>query len=193
MEQGENYMTDIDKYIVAKRVIDCLANGYNPYDEKLLPDDTILNNAGIVRALFIASDALDKYLKSEKKKNKKIEFGVSYQALERFAYSDTPITISEMSRRINDLKGDIYMKNFKYTVLIEWLLKKGLIYEQEYNNGKKYKEATELGNEIGITSVWRKSLNGAEYRVTLYDVNAQHFIIDNLNTIIEEKAAQQED
>ena len=178
-------MTDYEKYSLVKNMLDKLANGQNPFNDEPLPFDTILNNIHISRALFIASEAVSKAIEAEKKGKKKPEFSISEEELSRFRYSNTPIYITEISNRINELKEDDYMKKFSYTTLTKWLVEKGLLVETVYNE-KKCKKATEAGNSLGIHSELRENFRIGKHMATTYDINAQHFIIDNLPAILEE-------
>ena len=178
-------MTDFERFNLAKKVIDKLANGQNPYNSDLLPNDSILNDVVVARALFVASEALDIAAQIEKKKIKKPDFSITSEELTGFRYSEEPIFMSEIIRRIEELKSDVYMKKLPQKVIVDWLIDKELLNEVYYN-GKCFKEATETGIELGITSEWRHSNKFGKFLATLYDLNAQTFIIDNLPAILEE-------
>ena len=60
-------MTDYERYVLTKKVIERLANGLNPYNDELLPNDSILNDVGVARALFVATEAINKAIDLEKK------------------------------------------------------------------------------------------------------------------------------
>ena len=55
-------MTEQEKLHRAKHYIDSLANGVNPLDGTLIPEQDIVNNVKISRCLFFVSDVLRKQL-----------------------------------------------------------------------------------------------------------------------------------
>ena len=184
-------MTDYERFKSAKNAIVKLANGRNPYNDEPLPNDTILNDVGVARALLVASKAIDVAISTEMKKvkkPKKQEFSISAEKLTEFRFSDTPLFMKEIIRRIEELKYDEYMKKFPEKLLLKWLIDKELIVEVVYN-GKTYKQATEKGNSIGIYSDWKTNPKFGKFLATVYDLDAQYFIIDNLPEILTDKSS----
>lgn len=55
-------MTEQEKLHRAKHYIDSLANGLNPLDGTLIPEQDVVNNVKISRCLFFVSDVLRKQL-----------------------------------------------------------------------------------------------------------------------------------
>ena len=185
-------MTEYEKYCSAKRAVDSLANGLNPFDGEPLPDDTILNNVHVARALFVASDALNFAIAISKKGMKKQEFDISAEQLQNFQYSMSPIPVTEFARRIDALNTNEFMKKFSYKAITDWLESEGFL-ERIVHGDKSYRKATAQGVSVGITSEWRQSSNGVSYLATSYDEKAQHFIIDNLPEIIASRNSEEEE
>ena len=50
-------------------------------------------------------------------------------------------------------------------------------------DGKTTKVPTAAGNETGITTAIRNNARG-EYTAVVYDINAQRFIVDNIESVI---------
>ena len=50
-------------------------------------------------------------------------------------------------------------------------------------NGKNYKLPTQAGKEIGILVEYKNGMYG-EYPLTLYTIDAQRFMIDNIRGLI---------
>jgi hypothetical protein len=111
-------------------------------------------------------------------------FCLDHQQLENFAYSESAIPVSEIANRINALIDENVMKKFKYSSITEFLLSCGLLSVVELPNGKATKRPTENGNKLGIVTEEREGQYGT-YLVTLYNPEAQHFIIDNFDAILE--------
>lgn len=53
----------------AKKIIDALANGIDPESGEIFPAQSTLNNPQVIRALFVASKALDSAKKREERNN----------------------------------------------------------------------------------------------------------------------------
>ena len=51
-------MTELEKIERAKMYMDKLANGINPIDDTMAPDDDLINNVRLSRCFFFVSDVL---------------------------------------------------------------------------------------------------------------------------------------
>ena len=178
-----------ERYEAAKRCIDSLANGLDPYTKEPLPRDSVLNDVNVVRVLFIASDALRRVIEGDIEKAKKVkksDFAINDEQLANFAYSDKPIPITEIVKRLSDLTDIENMAKPKYKTIRDWLEQKGFLEIETDDEGKNKWLPTDEGMEMGITFESRVSAYGKPYKVTLYNNDAQHFIIDNLQGILNE-------
>lgn len=178
-------MTEIEKIEYAKSFIDKLANGVNPLDGLQIKEDDIVNNVRISRCLFFVSDVLRQVVENGgiKKKTAKIPFALTLEERTSFEYSDTPIPVSEITKRFNDLITNEDMKKISHINITEWLISIDMLYEMTKSDGKTTKRPTEHGMAIGITTETRTGVKG-EYVVTVYDKKAQEFIVDNLDAVL---------
>lgn len=181
-------MTEIEKIGYTKNFIDKLANGINPLDDTQIPDGDLLNNIRISRCMFYVSDILRQVIenngfkKATNDKNK-APFSISDERLAEFQFSQEPIGISEFTKRINSLIDENIMKKLKITSITEWLVDTDILYN-EISNNKKHKRVTPKGASLGISECIYQGQYG-EYKKLLYNENAQHFIINNINSIIQ--------
>jgi len=113
-----------------------------------------------------------------------IEIIAGAQQLERFAYSQTPLTVSEITKRLNELVNPLQCSTLKNGVITEWLTGIGMLTNVIINNKSK-KRVTDNGRSVGIISEQRVNQQGSTYEAISYNLNAQHFIIDNIHAIIE--------
>lgn len=181
-------MTELETMQRAKMYLDKLANGIDPLTNQRVPDSDCINQVRISRCLQYASDVLCKVIENggtvrKREKGKKHPFAISHETLKRFRFSGTPIPISEITRRINELVDENTMTRLKNSSITSFLMQSGFLAQAELGDGKKTKAPTEQGNLIGITSEERTGQTGA-YRVAVYDSDAQHFILDNIEGII---------
>lgn len=181
-------MTEIEKISIAKAYVEKLANGINPLTGKTVPDSDTINDVKISRCLFYVSDVLRQVVENggistHKSKRVKYSFALDYEARKKFKYSETPITISEITRRINDLIDPEKMKKLSYKYILDWLIEIELLTVSTDSTGKKVRRPTYNGADIGISIENRVSANGP-YQVVVYNKAAQMFILDNLDAVI---------
>lgn len=168
-----------NKLKVAIDWISKLANGVNPIDGSILPDNDIVNNVHISRCLFFVSNILEDIGKKKQVQPKQYEqdFQLTPEVAARVYISErTGITmfVKEINKVIPEK-----MKPLSASKVTQWLVSVGYLVEQERNDGHKYKAPSELGTSIGISSSWKDGSQG-QYLAISYDANAQHFILENL-------------
>lgn len=114
-------------------------------------------------------------------RKKKQPFSMTSQMLSDYVPVDTPLTISEFVKRLNQLKAD-NMKKLSYRTVTDFLIKAELL-ETYTSKGKVRKRPTELGLSIGIFTEERNGSNGT-YTVILYNQEAQKFLVDSMEVIL---------
>ena len=183
-------MTEIETLKRAKMYMEKLARGINPIDDSQIPDNEVTNNVRLSRCFLYISDVLTNIIQKEennsKKKRKKRAFLISQEQILKYEYVKQPISIQDFASKINELIDTTVMKGLSANRIIKWLISIQLVCE-EYNSStnRKIRKPTRMGTEIGITSDRRISQNGYEYFVLLLDEQAQRFVVDNLNGVIE--------
>ena len=100
-----------------------------------------------------------------------------------FEYSNVPITATEIFNRIMVIGPQEGVKKLPKKNLTKWLISLGFL-EEVMVNEARVKRPTESGKEIGILQEERRGQYG-NYFVVLYNRDAQQFIIDNLDAVIE--------
>ena len=121
--------------------------------------------------------------------HKKMErplFYLTQAETERYEYSDKPISVSEITKRINQLIVSEDRKKLKATDITEWLLSQGML-KVEAVNGRNCKFPTYEGTKLGLSLERREKESGERFFVTLYDHKAQQFILDHLSFYEEQK------
>lgn len=179
-------MTEIEKIEYAKSFIDKLANGISPLDDTTIKEDDIVNNIRLSRCFFYVSDILRQVIENggvNKKKSGRLRFELSAEQLSKFPYSDSPIAVSEIAKRLNSLINNEAMRKITHRDLTNWLLSINMLFEHSASDGKTAKRPTEQGSSIGISTQVRTGQRG-EYTVVVYNKEAQTFIVDNLEAII---------
>ena len=182
-------MTELEKIAYAKTYIEKLANGINPLTDQPVPDSDSINNVRISRCLFYVSDLLRQIVENggvsqRKTKTVKVPFQLDYETRKNFRYSETPIPISEITRRINELIPSEDMKKLNYKFISDWLIQAGFLALATNDDGTTTRKPTDNGLQLGITLEQRQGQNRV-YTVVVYNKVAQQFILDNLDAAIE--------
>lgn len=182
-------MTELEKIAYAKAYIESLANGLNPLTGQAVPDTDVINNVRISRCLFYVSDILRQVMENggalkKKTKTAKAPFLLDYEARKSFRYSELPIPISEIAKRINELIQPEEMKKLNYKFISDWLMHAGFLIMAQGDDGKATRKPTEDGMRLGISTEQRQGQKGI-YTVVVYNKMAQQFILDNLDAVIE--------
>lgn len=182
-------MTELEIMRRAKMYMDKLAQGIDPISGAEMPDDSVLNHVRLARCFFYVSDVLQQVIDNGGRigsKQKKTEFILTPEQIAKMNLSETPLRITEFVDEIYKAAEDPEMKKLSTTVITNWLLEKGFLTKESRPDGKSRRIPTEAGKSIGLSAVTRQGQNG-EYLAVYYSVDAQRFILDNLDAILQEK------
>ena len=177
-------MIDMEKLATAKVWIEKLANGINPLNDELVKEDDIINNVHISRCLFYVTELLDEIKAGTvvERKGRKTFFLSSKDAAN--IHISTPNGIANFVKLVNGyIPSD--MKPLSATQVIKWLRKEGVLQEVSKGDGHKTNLPTEKGNRLDIITEVQKTPEGLEYQRVIYSVNAQRFILSNIESIVE--------
>ena len=193
-------MNELEKMQHARVYIEKLANGIDPTTGIAAADSDVINNVRVSRCLFYVSDILRQIIENDgvadkpkkTKKSKKApkaelpKFAITYEELSRFPISETPIPVTEFTRRVNDLLSpETPMKKLCYKSIIKFLVDSNLLTEGRDAEGKLVRRPTAAGETFGILTEDRESSVRGAYTVTLYDRGAQRFLLDNMSAIVD--------
>lgn len=181
-------MTELDTVKRAKMYMDKLARGIDPITDRVLPEDTALNNARLAKCFSYVSGVLDQVIANgghvgqfEKK-----EFTITYQQLAQVRISRQPVRITEFADELLRAVGDPEMKRPSPVRFNKWLISKGFMGKELGPDGKNRTVPTEAGLRLGLSTGMRQSPDG-DYLAVYYDANAQRYLLDNLFAILQSK------
>ncbi len=181
-------MTELEMINRAKTYIYKLANGVNPLTDEPVSENDIVNNVRISRCFFYISDLLRRFAEGgfpeAAKKGKKQPFIITEEQRKRFEFSETPISVSEIARRFNAAVNTEGAVQMRYSGITFWLIESGLLSVDRREDGREVKLPTAAGMELGISQEVRSGANGS-YTVVVYNENAQRYIVDNIDAILE--------
>ena len=180
-------MTELEKMRHAHSYILNLANGIDPISGQELPDDTCLNNVRLSRCFFYTADILRQVVENGGSIGKQYKGG-EFILTDEFKSKLTPdvnsLQISDFIEPINEIARELGMKKITTTAFTEWLVDEGYMTEQKRIDNKRYKEPTAKGEALGIIAETRDGPYGM-YKAILYNTNAQKFMLDNMDKIVE--------
>ncbi|HWR23899.1 MAG TPA: hypothetical protein VN366_10545 [Feifaniaceae bacterium] len=184
---------EFELLVRAKAHLSRLAEGYNPFTEEALPNDTVLSDPRMIRCLYFSVAILQKVIDNggdigTKRGSAKSGFCISDEELKRVHITQAPIPISSFVAEINNAVTDKNMKKLSAPAITNWLVAQGFLQLADPASGKRHKITTEQSKYIGISSELRNGPNGT-YTALLYNAEAQQFILDNLNSILQQEDA----
>lgn len=180
---------DIDEIKGMLEYAEKMSRGIDPTTNLAFCEDTVLNSPKIKQYNLNVAIILEGLLKSYDKTqspNSKLLFNMSQDEKESFDYSDGDKSISSLVYQMNGY-CEPYMKKLHATDITKWLQKKGYLETKETECGMIYKAATKKGNELGIFNYRKKNKYGNEYSVNLYNVQAQKFVVNNIEMILQDQ------
>ena len=87
-------MTELETLERAKMYMEKLANGVNPIDGTMIPDEDVVNNVRLSRCFFYVADVLRQVIENggavSQKKSKKEPFEISVEKRASFAFEADP-------------------------------------------------------------------------------------------------------
>lgn len=176
-------MEEKEKIAIAQDWVRKLANGINPLNGNVLKDDDVVNNVHISRCLFYVADLLGKYSERTKKPAslRNLPFLASAMQIDKYNYAEA-ISISPFAKELEKLIPE-NMQSVNYKSIVKWLMQEGFLVEGEIDSkGRIPKVPTEKGREIGIYCEERER-NGGSYLITLYNRDAQKFLLEHMGEI----------
>ena len=183
---------DMKKLETAIVYLQRIADGNNPINNLPADEDSVLNNPNVIRCMYFVKEILQEVKKNGgcigKKKTKnsgKLSFPI--EATKMFSFrAEKPI--SKFTEQINEVIDAKMYKKVSYKSISDWLKKNDFLkdeYDQVQN--KTVTTATEKGVQIGIRSIKRARDDGREYTVNMYGKQAQEYIVQNLDNILNGK------
>lgn len=181
---------EYEKLLELQANVDLLVKGVDPQSKLEIKTDTILTSNYNKRLLSEVSALIDNVMKSNINLSKvdrrtKYLFFISPDEKAKIPISSSPIAISTFVYTINEHIDSAEMKKLRATQITHWLFKKGYLSEVEHEDGKTFKVLTEKSASIGMSAENKTNAFGRNYDVNLYNANAQKFILDHLDEMID--------
>ncbi len=191
-------MEELQKLQRAREYLQQLSQGIDPISHEALPQENGLTGQRLRNWFAYVAGVLGQVIENggqvgRQTREKKAPFSISAQQLSQVELSDTPVSLSVVVQRINEAAGvDETKKKLTHPPLANWLIKRGFLQEANSIQGHKTKIPTLKAELIGIKRVPRHDAAGKNYWVNLYTREAQQFLLDHLEQILQEPAGDGE-
>ena len=182
---------DINKLEVAIEYVNRMAEGKNPSNNKKVEDE-VLKDQNVVRCMRFVSEVLEKVknnngyigrLVREKRVSEAGKAPFPVEVLKNYMY-EPKLKITEFVGKLNELRDPEKHKKIKYMWIIDWLKHYNILDSNiDDITGKKKSVPTSVGMKIGISLERREGAYGVYY-TCMYNENAQRFIIENIEEIL---------
>ena len=170
----------------AKAYMDALANGIDPISGEVIPEGEVVRQERLMNCFHYISDVLEEVLRvdaTKKQPSAEQPFQPHLLDYSGFSLSETPITISELVKRINDCRPE-YMQKLKRTGVVNWLVEQRYIQRVEIN-GRSCVRLGERSADIGLSEETRFGEDGRTFTVVVYPKGAQQLILEHLAAIVQ--------
>lgn len=171
----------------AKLYMDELADGKDPISGSAAPADSLIHQERLQRCFLYVAGLIDEVIENDGKVSsktfvvKKLPFSITAEQQAAIELSEAAVGVSIIAKRIAAVMPE-EVKSISGVDINLWCLLKGYLREDTYG-GRARKVTSLKGEQLGITTIDRKNKEGFTYKQNIFDINAQSFIIKNLNQI----------
>lgn len=173
----------LDKAII---YVDRIANGFNPVNNRLVENDSVLNNPNVIRCMYFIKDVLKEVQKNGGVIGKKVKVQkdpFDFQILDKFTYIEDK-SITKILRQIEEYVENPNMEHINCRKITTWLKENNYIVRDKIEQlGIVGSIVTDKGKNIGMYNEV-KTINDRTYLAVIYDKNAQEFIVRHLKDIL---------
>lgn len=181
-------MSENDKLRYAISYLDKLIKGKNPNTDGDLFDVSDKDNAGIVNCLSFVKMYLEKQVSEQK--TVPVKFVLTEQARRSLKLYPEGLSITKFVETINSAAREPGMERLRGRQVTSWLMKNGYL-EYRILDGKEFRAPTEKGLRLGI-SAHEYTTDGKPYLMNVYNPDAQEFILDHMQDIIQDRLISEE-
>lgn len=114
----------------------------------------------------------------------KEKFHVTEDQIKNYPTDETPVPVSEIARRLNDLlPQNSNVEKIYFKTIRDWFVSQNYLEEKKTALGKIFFEPTEAGAQNGIVTETRVGKNGENYDAVLYNGAAQKLVLQHVNEL----------
>lgn len=178
-------MSKLDNLKKAKQIIQNITRGQHPYTGEAIKPNEVCADERVIQWFNFVEEELGAIIERNERfhdrfaeRPSRIAFVVTHNQLEKFEYSDKPISITEVTRRLNEISDNSSENELLPINVNSWLISDGVLAEEDTQYGKM-KVPTEKGKQLGIYSQER-TFDGKSYISVTYSAEAQRYIVNHV-------------
>lgn len=177
--------TEVERLENTRGIVDKLAKGINPFSGEPVQNDSLLNDARIIRSFYFISEVMNQMKRGNYRNrgNQALPFTITPEQKAKIVFSEGSIGVNEFCRCINLCVDYNISRKLTGVELNKRLKKLEVLSEEITEAGKKRTVVNEKSPEYGFASE-RKSYNGTEYDKVVIDDIGKKYLLDNLETIM---------
>lgn len=179
--------SELDKMIRARDYMQSLSKGINPIDKSLLPDIDEESKKRLGACFEYLAIVLSKLIESGGQTAEvpdRYPFAITEGQKLKIPVSEDPINITSLVSNINSAVSNPGMRKLRANSVTGWLVENKFL-QPEKRGDKTFRIITDTSHMIGISSITCYGKDGKPYAMNIYNKDAQKYIIDNLEAIIE--------
>lgn len=182
-------MTELDILLRARMYMELLAQGVDPVSGQPLPQGCGLDQERLSRCFSYVSGVLGKVIDNGGFVGQRVRTKKFYLSPEQRAcvpVTPYPVRISEFIDSLYRVAADPDMKKLSATKVLDHLIAAGFLMKQATAEGGTQKVPTEAGLRLGLSAKMCSSRDG-DYLGVFYDAEAQRYLLEHLDQIMEGK------
>lgn len=179
-------MTELEKMERAQMYLKKMTEGINPITDEYADENDTINNVRVSRCLFYISEILQKVIDNggevvkSSSPRKHGDFFITDEQRSKLSIIPRPVTSKVIVDKINEITDENGCKKFAARWISEYLVSIGLLIQME-----GMKVVSDSGKEFGIITEDKVTQYGMPYTAIEYSPDAQQFIIDNIDAILD--------
>lgn len=163
---------DVAQRFILEKIQDCVAQA----NERFARYQAKAAAAGETTVETDSADRGDKVAKER--------FHLTEAELAKYSADETPVPVTEIARRLNDLLvPDANIEKLYFKSIRDWFVAQGLLESKTDAVGKIYFTPTEAGLAAGVLTEPRLGKNGESYSAVLYGPAAQKLVLEHVNEL----------
>jgi hypothetical protein len=176
-----------EKLVKAGEVLNKMANGVNPLTGESIVQESFLQDPRIVRCLFYIKDILQKLAEGDFRTGPRpVRFSITAEEKRRIELPPGKIGVNQFARCINQVIDINRSLKLTGVELNKRLKKMGILAEQPGEKGKTRTAINAKSKDYGI-EMEKRSFQGNEYEMVLFNEAGKKFLLDNLEMIMKEE------
>lgn len=185
-------MTELEKMERAQMYLKKMTEGINPITDEYADENDTINNVRVSRCLFYISEILQKVIDNGgevvkiSSPAKHGDFFITDEQRAKLSIIPRPVTSKVITDKINDITDENGCRKFAARWISEYFVSIGLLIQME-----GMKVVSDSGKEFGIITEDKVTQYGKPYTAIEYSPDAQQFIIDNIDAILDFARSEQ--